>query len=106
MRNRRRKDVETKKRRKRTVLFTLGTLVIVYLFLTLIFGENGLLRYIKMRSIKTDRRTDIVRLKKQNKETKKQIEALSKNLNLVEELARKQGLAKDGEIIFKFKDDQ
>lgn len=106
MRNRRRKDVETKKRRKRTVLFTLGTLVIVYLFLTLIFGENGLLRYIKMRSIKTDIRTDIVRLKKQNKETKKQIEALSKDPNLVEELARKQGLAKDGEIIFKFKDDQ
>ncbi len=105
MRNRRRKKVEIKKRRKRTVLFTIGVLIVIYFFLTLVFGENGLLRYIKLRSIRTESQADIKRLKKQNKETKRQIDALKKDPDLLEELARKQGLAGDEELIFKFEDD-
>lgn len=104
MRNRRRKEVETKKRRKRTVFFTIGVLIVVYFFITLIFGENGLIRYHKLRSIKAENRAEITRLKKQNEETKKQIEALEKDPNLLEELARKQGLTKEEELIFKFED--
>ncbi|MEF9427527.1 MAG: septum formation initiator family protein [Candidatus Mariimomonas ferrooxydans] len=106
MRNKRRKDVEVKKKRKRTVLFTLGILVIVYLVLTIISGENGLFRYINLISVKEEFQTDIEGLKKQNAETKRQIEALKKDPNLVEELARKQGLTRKDELIFKFEDGQ
>lgn len=104
MRNKRRKNVEVKKKRKRTVLFTLGILVIVYLAITIIFGENGLLRYLKLTSVKSEFQTDIEGLKKQNKETKRQIEALKEDPDLIEELARKQGLTRKGELIFKFDD--
>ncbi len=106
MRNRRRKEVETKKRRKRTVLFTLGILIVIYLSLTLIFGENGLLRYIKLESIRADLQAEIRSLKKQNEEMKRQIEALKKDPNLIEELARKRGLTREEELIFKFEDEQ
>lgn len=104
MRNKRRKNVEVKKKRKRTVLFTLGILVIVYLAITIILGENGLLRYLKLTSVKSEFQTDIEGLKKQNKETKRQIEALKEDPDLIEELARKQGLTRKGELIFKFDD--
>jgi len=106
MRNKRRKNVEVKKKRKRTVLFTLGILVIVYLALTIIAGENGLLRYLKLLSVRSEFQADIKGLKKQNEETKRQIEALKKDPNLIEELARKQGLTREDELIFKFEDKQ
>ncbi len=104
MRNKRRKNVEVKKKRKRTVLFTLGILVIVYLALTIISGENGLLRYINLVSVKGDFQREIEGLKKQNEETKRQIEALKEDPNLIEKLARKQGLTREDELIFKFDD--
>ena len=86
------------------MLFTLGILVIVYLAITIIFGENGLLRYLKLTSVKSEFQTDIEGLKKQNKETKRQIEALKEDPDLIEELARKQGLTRKDELIFKFDD--
>ncbi len=105
MRNRRRKQFETKKRKKRTILFTLGILVVIYLFLTLIFGRNGLLRYVKLRSISVDIQREIRDLKKQNEEAKRHIEAIKKDSNLIEELARKQGITREGELIFRFEDE-
>ena len=105
MANRRRKEVEIKKRRKRTIMFTCGILIIAYLFLTIIFGENGFLRYAKLQSIKTDLLVETSGIERQNKETKKQIETLKKDPVLLEDLARKQGLARDGEIIFKIDDE-
>jgi len=106
MRNRRRKKVEAKKRRKRTVFFTLGTLVIIYLLLALILGENGLVKYIGLRSVIADIQKEIMEAKKQNEDMKRQIEASKKDPIILEELARKHGLTKEGEIIFKFKDEK
>ncbi len=105
MRNRRRKEVEAKKRRKRTVFFTLGILIIIYLFLTLVFGENGLLRYVKLKSIRDDMQAEIRGMKKRNEEMKRQIEAYKKDPYLIEELARKQGLTREEELIFKFEEE-
>ncbi|MEF9426482.1 MAG: septum formation initiator family protein [Candidatus Mariimomonas ferrooxydans] len=78
----------------------------VYLVLTIIVGENGLLRYLKLTSVKSEFQTDIEGLKKQNEETKRQMEALKEDPNLIEELARKQGLTREDELIFKFEDEQ
>lgn len=106
MRNRRRKEVEVKKKRRRAILFTLGVLVLVYLSLTLIFRENGLLKYLKLRDIRAERQSEIRGLKKQNEEINRQIEALKTDPNLLEELARKQGLKREEELIFRFEDEK
>lgn len=108
MRNRRRKEVEAKKRRKRTVLFTCGVLIVIYLFLTILFGENGLVRYLKIRSIRADLQAVVKNIRKQNEETKRQIDLLKnkEDPTILEDLAREQGLTKEDEFIFKFEDEQ
>jgi len=68
----------------------------------MIFGENGLLRYLKLRAVRADLQAEIRGIKKQNEEMRKQIEMLKKDPNLLEELARKQGLTREDELIFKF----
>ncbi len=104
--NRRRKEVETKKRRKRTVMLTCGILIIIYLFLSVIFGENGFLRYVKLKSIKTDIQVETRGIKRQNEDIKKQINIIKKDTVYLEELARKHGLTRDDEIIFEFGDER
>ncbi len=106
MANRRRKEVETKKRRKRTVMLTCGILIIIYLFLSVIFGENGFLRYVKLKSIRTDIQVETRGIKRQNEDIKKQIDIIKKYPVYLEELARKHGLTRDDEIIFEFGDER
>ncbi len=107
MRNKRRKHVETQKRIRRTILFTIGILAVIYLSITLIFGENGFVRYLKLKSNKAELQAKIKNIEKQNEEIKGQIEKLKKDPNTIEELAREQGLTKDkDEIIFNFKSDE
>lgn len=108
MRNKRRKEVAAKKRRRRTVLLTCGILIVTYLFLTAIFGENGFLRYLKLRSIRADIQAEIKSIERQNEEMKKQVDLLKnkKDPNLIEELAREHGLTQEGEIIFQYQDGQ
>lgn len=106
MANRRRKEVETKKRRKRTVMLTCGILIIIYLFLSVIFGENGFLRYVKLKSIRTDIQVETRGIKRQNEDIKKQIDIIKKDPVYLEELARKHGLTRDDEIVFEFGDER
>ncbi len=108
MRNKRRRQVEIQKRRRRTVLFTLGFLIVICVSFTLIFRENGLLRFLELRSVRGDVQAKIYRIDKQNKEIKRQIDLVKKgkDLNLIEKLAREQGLTQKGEIIFQYQDGQ
>lgn len=106
MRNRRQEQVKLKKKRRQIVSLTLGILIFVYLSLTLIFGENGLLRYMNLKSVKSNLQAEINAIKKQNEEIKKQIDTLKGDPNTVEELAREQGLTKKDEWTFKFEDEQ
>jgi cell division protein FtsB len=106
MRNRRRREVEGKKKRRRTVLFTLGILLIIYFAVSVVFGENGLLRYLQLKSIKGEIQAEIAALKRQNEEMRKKIETAQSDTGRKEELGRKHGFKKEGELIFKFDDEK
>ncbi len=80
-------------------------LILIYLSLSLIFSENGFLRYMKLESAKTDLMAEVRKIKKQNKEIKRQIDRLKKDPDLIEEIAREQGLTREGELIFKYEDE-
>jgi cell division protein FtsB len=82
--------------------------VVICVSFTLIFGENGLLTFLKLRSIREDVQAKINRIEKENKEIKRQIDLVKKgkDLNLIEELAREQGLTQKDEIIFQYQDGQ
>ena len=103
MRNKRRKQVEAHKKIRRSILFTLGILAVIYLSIALVFGEKGFLRYSKLKSNKAEIQAGIRNMERQNEEIKKQIDKLKKDPSTIEELARDQGLTKDDEIIYNFK---
>lgn len=103
MRNKRKKQVEAHKKIRRSILFTLGILAVIYLSIALVFGEKGFLRYSKLKSNKAEIQAGIKNMERQNEETKKQINKLKKDPNTIEELARDQGLTKNDEIIYNFK---
>ncbi|MBI4688484.1 MAG: septum formation initiator family protein [Nitrospirae bacterium] len=101
----RRKQVRLKNKRTRLFWVTFGILAALYLTLTLIFGESGLLKYIKLKTVQTRLGAELSGIKKQNKETKSQIDELKKDPNLLEELAREHGLTKEGEMVFKYENE-
>ena len=102
MRNVRRKQVDLNRKRRKVVFLTFGILLSVYLTFTLVFGENGLIRYFKLKSTRNNLMADTIVVKDRNKDMKNQIEALENEPEVVEELAREYGLTKEGELIFKF----
>lgn len=106
MRNIRHKQVEDNRKRKRLVHLTFGILLFIYFTLTISIGENGLLRYLKLKSARDTLLMETKAIGKQNQDIKSQVEALKNEPDLVEELAREYGLTREGELIFKFEDRQ
>ena len=104
MKNMRRKQVEESRKRKRLVCLTFGILLFIYLTLTIIIGDNGLLKYMKLKSTKDDLFAEAKAIGNRNEDIKRQVEALKNEPDLVEELAREYGLTREGELIFKFED--
>ena len=106
MRNVRRKQVADDRKKRRLIYLTFGIMLFIYLTLNMIIGENGLLKYIQLRSMKNRLRAETSAMKKQNEDARSQIEALENEPDRVEEFAREYGLTKKGEWIFKFEDQE
>lgn len=106
MRNIRRQHLEHKKKIRRLILYTIGVLFFIYLTVSLIIGDGGIIRYAKLQSMRSDLLTEINAIKKRNKEIKVELEKKQKDESLIEELARERGLSKEGEVILKFEDEK
>lgn len=105
MRSVRRNQVTQNRKMRQIVMFTFAILVLICLTLSLIFSEKGILRYRKLQSDKGQIMAENSRIEKQNNEIRQQVEVLKRNPENVEEIARGQGLTKEGELIFKFNED-
>ncbi len=104
MKNVRTKKVEEDRKKRRLVFLTFGILLFFYLTLSLIIGENGLLRYINLKSVRSRLMAENKIIRKQNNDIESQVEVLRNEPDRVEELAREYGFTKEGELIFKFED--
>ena len=102
MANVRRAKIEQDRKLRQMIYTTIGLLVVVYLTFIMIFGENGLLKYLKLRHIRNELIAETELIKKQNKELRKEIETIEKNPEQLEDLARKYRLVKEGELLFIF----
>jgi cell division protein FtsB len=100
----RKKQIEQSRNIKRLVIMTVVILLFIYITLSLVFSEKGFLRYMKLRSDRGQIMAENERVIKQNREIKEQVEELKKNPDAMEEIAREQGLTREGELIFKFDD--
>jgi len=100
-----RQQVDAERWKKNAVFFGLTGLVLIYLCITLLVGDNGLFKYWELRKTKTKLDSEITGLEKQNTELKKQVNALKNDPYYIEKSAREEyGLARKNELIFQFED--
>ncbi|MGA2193461.1 MAG: septum formation initiator family protein [Nitrospirota bacterium] len=90
-------------RRKRIAL-VLGISFLFYLALSFFLGQMGYLRYMKLRRQKDDLVSQISVLKASNSALGDKVESLKTDPDYIEQLAREQGLVKDGEIVYQYED--
>lgn len=86
------------------ILLTVGTVIVAsYLLLSFILSDLGIIKYLTMKREYDRLQNDVSRLDTENKKLMEEVEALKTDPDSIEALARKNlGLAKEGEIIYKF----
>lgn len=104
MRNIRKQQLKNSKKRRQIIYLTISLLLFIYLTFIMIAGENGLLRYIKLKPARDKMLAENIIIEQQNIDMKARIESYDSEPDLYEGLAREYGLTREGELIFKFKD--
>ncbi len=102
----RKRQVRQNRKIRSLVILTLAVLFFIYLTLSLIFGEKGLMRYMKLSSDRDQIMAENERVEKHNSDIREQVEEMKKNPSAIEEIAREQGLTREGERIYKFNNDR
>jgi cell division protein FtsB len=96
-------QVRTEMKKRRLVFLTVVILCFIYLSVSLVFGDMGLLKYIELTRTKKDLKNQVVEINRQNEEIKTQISLLKNDPFYKEKLAREEfGLSKPGEYIFQY----
>lgn len=104
MRSARKGQLKNSKKRRRIVYVTISLLLFVYLTFVMIAGDNGLLKYVKLKSERDQMLAENIVIDQQNENMNSRIESYDNEPELFEGLAREYGLTKEGELIFKFED--
>jgi cell division protein FtsB len=101
-----REQVSREQRKRTYIFFACIALALAYLSYNLMFGEMGVIKYIEIKHNKTRLDGEITRIDKENKALNIQVNSLKKDPYYIEKYAREEyGLAKPGEFIFQFKND-
>lgn len=96
-----RKQVTSELKKRKIITFTILLLTFIYVFISMIFGDMGLLRYKRLYNTKIDMEKQINEIKKENEELKAQIKLLNEDPFYKEKFARENfGLAQPDEYIF------
>ncbi len=104
MRNARKNKLKNNKKRRQVVYLTISLLLFIYLTFIMIAGENGFMRYIKLKSARDKMLAENIIISEQNGDMNARIESYYDEPDNYEGLAREYGLTKEGELIFKFND--
>ena len=69
-----------------------------------VFGENGILKVLALRTYLSDLQDTVADIRQDNHQLSRQVEGLKNDSRVIEKIAReKLGMAKKGEIVFFFK---
>ncbi len=101
-----RQQVAVERKKRNVVFFTVIILAFLYIGTTLLFGNMGFIKYLKLKKTKNNLEAEIITLEKENKILQTQITALKEDPYYIEKHAREEfGLAKPDEYIFQFQND-
>ncbi|MEW6214351.1 MAG: septum formation initiator family protein [Nitrospirota bacterium] len=98
-----RKQVVSELKKRRLIFFTIMLLSFIYIGISLLFGDMGLLRYIELNKTKTHLEKQIKEIKKENEQLRSQIKSLKEDPFYTEKHAREEfGMSKPDEYIFQY----
>lgn len=98
-----RKQVVSEIKKKRLITFIIIVLSFLYLGITLLLGDAGLLRYRELYSKKAHLEKEINEIEKENARMKAHLKSLKENPFYSEKYAREEfGLARPDEYIFQY----
>lgn len=98
-----RDQVRSELKKRRLVFATFFVLCFIYLTVSIIFGDMGLIRYVELNRTKGRMERQMDDLTKQNEKLRTQIKLLKNDPFYREKLAREEyGLAKPDEYIFQY----
>jgi len=98
-----RKQVASEIKKRRLITFTVILLGFIYLAVSLIFGDMGLLKYIELNKKKAHLERQTKEMEKENEQLKVMIKSLKEDPFYKEKYAREEfGLAKPDEYIFQY----
>jgi len=98
-----RKQVVSEVKKKRLIFLTIVVLSFIYLSISLVFGDMGLLRYLELNRTKMNLESQLSEIDRQNAQLRTQLKLLKEDPFAREKLAREEyGLSKPNEYIFKY----
>ena len=98
-----RKQVMSEVKKKRLIFLTFVVLSFIYLSISLVFGDMGLLRYLELNRTKMNISRQISEINRQNEQLRTQLKLLKEDPFYREKLAREEyGLSKPNEYIFQY----
>jgi cell division protein FtsB len=98
-----RKQVVSEVKKRRLIFLTFVVLSFLYLTISLLFGDVGLLRYFELNRTKKGLEKQLVEITRQNEQIRTQIRLLKEDPFYKEKLAREEfGLARPDEYIFQY----
>lgn len=101
------RQLKAERRKAKVLFYGLSLMVFLYLVVSLVFGERGVLTYLKLKRSYNTLESELSILKKNNEALKEEIELLKKpDSFLLEQKAREDlNMAREDEYIFIFKDE-
>lgn len=97
------KQVRSELKKRRLIFITVILLSFMYLIISVIFGNMGLIRYRELNKTKTLLETQTREIDKENKQIRSEIKSLKEDPYYTEKHARENfGLAKPDEYIFQY----
>ncbi len=98
-----RKQVVSELKKRRIIFFTLILLSLIYLGISLIFGDMGIIRYTELNTKRTKLEQQIKDMERENIQIRSQIKSLKEDPFYLEKHAREEfGLARPDEYIFQY----
>ena len=87
--------------RKKKLFIAVGIAAVLYLLVSFVFGEMGLIKYYRMKAQFNSLTKEISTLKQDNARLTREVRALKTDPDHLEQIARdKLGLARPGEIVY------
>ncbi|MBI5075010.1 MAG: septum formation initiator family protein [Nitrospirae bacterium] len=97
------KQVNAEVKKRQMIFFTIVVLTLLYLSISLIFGDMGLFKYLELNRTRQSLEKQIAQISTQNEQMRSQLKALKDDPFYREKLAREEyGLSRPDEFIFQY----